>query len=46
MTSQIYKSKGEKELFDEQLNIDRMSLIGNFLKTLSTVFDFKMFLAH
>ena len=43
MTKQIYKTKGEKGLFDEQFNIDRMSLIGNPLEKISNVIDFEVF---
>lgn len=43
MTKQVYKPTGEKGLFDEQFNIDRLSIIGNPLEKISNVIDFEFF---
>lgn len=43
MTKQVYKPTGEKGLFDEQFNIDRLSIIGNPLEKISNVIDFELF---
>lgn len=43
MTKQVYKPTGEKGLFDEQFNIDRLSIIGNPLEKISNVIDFDFF---
>lgn len=43
MTKQVYKPKGEKGLFDEELNIERLSIIGNPLEKISNVIDFETF---
>lgn len=43
MTKQIYKTKGEKDLFDEQFTIERMSAIGNPLEKIGNVIDFEDF---
>ncbi|MDA3942502.1 MAG: IS5 family transposase [Bacteroidetes bacterium] len=43
MTKQVYKSKGEKGLFDEQLTFERLSAIGNPLEKISAVIDFEAF---
>lgn len=43
MTKQVYKPTGEKGLFDEQFNIDRLSIIGNPLEKISNVIDFETF---
>jgi len=43
MTAQIYKTKGEKGLFDEQFTIERLSEIGNPLEMISNVIDFERF---
>ena len=43
MTSEKYKIKGNKELFDEQFTIERLSVIGNPLEKISKVIDFESF---
>jgi len=43
MSSQVYKTKGEKGLFDEQYTIERLSAIGNPLEKISNVIDFEAF---
>jgi len=43
MTSQVYKAKGKKGLYDEQFSIERLSEIGNPLEKISNVIDFEMF---
>jgi len=43
MTSQAYKTKGEKGFFDEQFTIERLSAIGNPLEKISNVIDFESF---
>ena len=43
MSLQVYKTKGQKGLFDEQFNIERLSLIGNPLEKISKVIDFESF---
>ena len=43
MITQVYKTRGEKGLFDEQFTIDRLSEIGNPLEKISKVIDFESF---
>ncbi|MCZ2356682.1 MAG: hypothetical protein LC115_12595 [Bacteroidia bacterium] len=43
MTSQEYKTNGQKGLFDEQFTIERLSAIGNPLEIISDVVDFEAF---
>lgn len=43
MNSQIYKSTGNKSLFDEHFNILQLSEIGNPLEMVSQVIDFEFF---
>ena len=43
MANQIYKTKGNKGLFDEQFTIERLSEIGNPLEQISNVIDFETF---
>jgi len=43
MTSQVYKAKGNKGLFDEEFIVERLSEIGNPLDKISTVIDFEFF---
>jgi len=43
MSMQVYKTKGEKGLFDEQFTIERLSAIGNPLEKISNVIDFELF---
>lgn len=43
MSLQVYKTKGEKGLFDEQFTIERLSAIGNPLEKISNVIDFELF---
>jgi transposase, IS5 family len=43
MTSQVYKTKGEKGLYDEQFTIERLSAIGNPLEKIGSVIDFEAF---
>ncbi|MEZ4840264.1 MAG: hypothetical protein R2821_01755 [Flavobacteriaceae bacterium] len=38
-----YKSTGNKGLFDEQENIEKLSSIGNPLELINNVIDFEMF---
>lgn len=42
-TSQVYKTKGEKGIFDEQFTLERLSAIGNPLEKISEVIDFEFF---
>lgn len=37
------KSQGKRSLFDEEFSIEKLSVIGNPLETISRVIDFKMF---
>ena len=43
MTSQVYKAKGNKGLFDEEFIVERLSEIGNPLDKISTVINFEFF---
>lgn len=43
MQKQIYKTRGNKSLFDEQLNTEHLSNMGNPLEEISKVIDFEMF---
>jgi len=43
MTSEKYKTKGNKGLFDEQFTIERLPVIGNPLEKISKVIDFESF---
>jgi IS5 family transposase len=43
MQKQIYKSRGNKGLFDEQFNNEQLSIMGNPLEAISKVLDFDMF---
>jgi len=43
MNGQIYKTQGNKSLFDEQFNYERLLAIGNPLEAMSNVIDFEMF---
>ena len=43
MQKQIYKTRGNKELFDEQLNNEQLSSMGNPLEATSKVLDIVMF---
>jgi IS5 family transposase len=43
MSLQVYKTKGEKGLFDEQFTIERLSSIGNPLEKISNIIDFELF---
>lgn len=43
MQKQIYKTRGNQGLFDEQFNIEQLSSIGNPLESISKVIDFEMF---
>ena len=43
MTTEKYKTKGNKGLFDEQFTIERLSVIGNPLEKISKVIDFERF---
>jgi IS5 family transposase len=43
MSLQVYKTKGEKGLFDEQFTIERLSAIGNPLEKISNIIDFELF---
>ena len=45
MTTEKYKTKGNKGLFDEQFIIERLSVIGNPLEKISKVIDFESFRA-
>ena len=39
----MYKSRGEKGLFDDEFTKERLSLIGNPLESVSKVIDFELF---
>ena len=43
MKSQIYKSQGNKGLFDKEFTSERLSEIGNPLESISKVVDFEIF---
>lgn len=43
MQKQIYKTRGNKGLFDEQFNNEQLSSMGNPLEAISKVLDFEMF---
>lgn len=43
MSPQIYKSKGNKGLFDDEFVVERLSEIGNPLEKISSVIDFEFF---
>jgi IS5 family transposase len=43
MQKQIYKTRGNKGLFDEQFNNEHLSNMGNPLEAISKVLDFDMF---
>ena len=43
MQKQIYKTRGNKSLFDEQFNADHLSYMGNPLEGISKSIDFEMF---
>jgi len=43
MQKQMYKTQGNKGLFDEQFNTELLSNIGNPLEAISKVIDFEMF---
>jgi len=43
MQKQMYKSRGNKGLFDEQFNNEQLSSMGNPLEAISKVLDFEMF---
>jgi len=43
MQKQIYKTRGNKGLFDEQINNEQLSSMGNPLEAISKVLDFEMF---
>ena len=43
MTSQVYKAKGNKGLFDDEFIVERLSEIGNPLEKISAVIDFEFF---
>jgi transposase, IS5 family len=43
MMSQIYKSQGNKGLFDKEFTTERLSEIGNPLEAISKVVDFEIF---
>jgi IS5 family transposase len=43
MQKQIYKTRGNKGLFDEQFNSEQLSNKGNPLESISKVIDFEMF---
>ena len=43
MTTEKYKTKGNKGLFDEQFTIERLSVIGNPLEKISKVINFESF---
>jgi transposase, IS5 family len=43
MQKQIYKIRGNKGLFDEQINNEQLSSMGNPLEAISKVLDFEMF---
>ncbi|NQY08421.1 MAG: hypothetical protein HRT71_02775 [Flavobacteriales bacterium] len=39
----MYKTRGNKGLFDEELTKERLSTIGNSLESISKVIEFEMF---
>lgn len=43
MQKQIYKTRGNKGLFDEQFNYEQLSSMGDPLDTICKVLDFEMF---
>ena len=43
MQKQMYKTRGNKGIFDEQFNNEQLSSIGNPLEAISKVIDFEMF---
>ncbi len=43
MRKQIYKSTGNKSLFDEQFAVEKLIKIGNPLEKISAVIDFEIF---
>ena len=43
MQKQMYKTRGNKGIFDEQFNNEQLSSIGNPLEAISKVLDFEMF---
>jgi IS5 family transposase len=43
MEKQMYKTRGNKGLFDEQFNNEQLSSMGNPLEAISNVVDFEMF---
>ena len=43
MHKQMYKTRGNKSLFDEQFNNEQLSSMGNPLEAISKVLDFEMF---
>ena len=43
MQKQMYKTRGNKGLFDEQFNNEQLSSMGNPLEAISKVIDFEMF---
>ena len=43
MNTQVYKTQGNKGLFDEHFTTERLSEIGNPLESISKVIDFEMF---
>jgi IS5 family transposase len=43
MQKQMYKTRGNKGLFDEQFNNEQLSSMGNPLEAISKVLDFEMF---
>ena len=43
MEKQMYKTRGNKGLFDEQFNNEQLSSMGNPLEAISNVIDFEMF---
>jgi hypothetical protein len=43
MSRQLYNSRGEKSLFDEQIAIEKPSEIANPLEKIHAVIDFEMF---
>jgi hypothetical protein len=44
MSRQLYNSRGEKSLFDEQIAIEKPSEIANPLEKIHAVIDFEMFI--
>jgi hypothetical protein len=43
MNKYIYKSTGNRSLFDNQYSVEKLSEIGNPLERISRVIDFEMF---